>query len=148
VAGAAELSNFSNANLGVTFAYPSALDQLANGTCRPQAMADGTAIEVGPNINIRREDTGSATLAQHTESFLTQNGASEQSRKSVMIDASDAIGLDYRLTASARAGAVTLIARGKSVYLIVFEARNITACDGMAGANLYASILSSVKFRP
>jgi hypothetical protein len=142
-------NSFRSAALGFEFERPPSLDQPTASRCQPRETSDGLAVEIGTNIKITMEEAASGrTPAAAATAFLSRAGARAEATSHPTVSETDAVRVDYRLEQGARFGIATFVVRYDRLYTLVFEARDLSQCGGIASAELYEAILEGFNILP
>jgi hypothetical protein len=100
----------------------------------------------GSNLGIQVTSTSLRTASEASSAFLTNIGAAAESTTDVTVSGVSGVRTQYRLQPSNRFGIATFVVRGGRLYTIVFEARDMTQCDGLATPVLYDAVVAGFRF--
>ena len=131
--------------MGIEFGFPRRLSMPPFASCRPAVQPDGMNLTVGPNVSVQVERTTTTTsLATFGDAFLKRIGAQEERVES----GANRLRIEYRLQPGGRFGIATFAVAGSRVYVIVFEARNLTACGESSPTEIYDLLIRTLRFLP
>jgi hypothetical protein len=139
-------NTYRNAGLGFELEVPLALGDGRAADCRPQLSQDGTEVMLGSNLSIRVTSTNVRTASEASNALLTSIGAAPEFTTDVTVSGVGGVRTEYRLQPSNRFGIVTFVVRGGRLYTLVFEARDMTQCGGLATPELYDAVVASFRF--
>lgn len=138
-------TTYRNASLGFELDIPLALADGSAASCRPQVSTGGSEVMLGSNLSIQVRSTNIRTASEAASAFLANIGAAPESTTDVSVSGEGGVRIEYRLQPSGRFGIATFVVRGGRLYTLVFEARDMTQCGGLATPALYDALV--VGFR-
>jgi hypothetical protein len=140
-----ELTYRSN-DLGFQIVLPATPDNPEALNCRPSSGVSKDEVNLGSNILIRVSESNGQSAAKAAASFLATIGARSDSNSPLVVDGIDGVREDYRLVPSGRFGTAVFVVKGTRLYLLLFEARDMTQCGGLATPALFDALVSGFKF--